>query len=204
VKGAALTMAVMLLAAPAAVSGFELFGVPYEDGQIPVPVSADRDLCPDCPRYYKPYIRAGNTWNQVACSYFAFRERGIRERDALSCDGLDHIEFGRLDLGVLAITSINCTRGGRETGIVFNKRMNWSCKGDARPGTYDLQSVALHEMGHMLGLGHSNKPASVMYPVYNGQQRTLYADDIEGICFLYRRITAPAPGLLPEPFGEGE
>ncbi|HRI44051.1 MAG TPA: matrixin family metalloprotease [Fimbriimonadaceae bacterium] len=52
-------------------------------------------------------------------------------------------------------------------------------------GDYDLHTVLLHEVGHALGLGHSDVEGSVMYPTYGGGNRTLSADDIEGIQFIY-------------------
>ena len=48
----------------------------------------------------------------------------------------------------------------------------------------DLFTVALHEAGHALGLGHSDRPGSVMYPYYR-QAAGLTADDIAGIRALY-------------------
>ncbi|KAL0342378.1 UNVERIFIED_CONTAM: Metalloendoproteinase 3-MMP [Sesamum calycinum] len=32
------------------------------------------------------------------------------------------------------------------------------------PGAFDLQTVGLHELGHVLGLGHTNDSGAVMYP----------------------------------------
>jgi predicted Zn-dependent protease len=51
--------------------------------------------------------------------------------------------------------------------------------------TYDLQTVALHEVGHTLGLDHSTLTSAVMWPAYNGVKRSLTADDIAGIQAIY-------------------
>ncbi|KAK4747829.1 hypothetical protein SAY87_014415 [Trapa incisa] len=51
----------------------------------------------------------------------------------------------------------------------------------------DLESVAIHEIGHVLGLVHSTDPESVMYPIIPSwtKQTKLGADDIRGIQTLY-------------------
>lgn len=60
-------------------------------------------------------------------------------------------------------------------------------------GEYDFFTVALHELGHSLGLGHSPVFGSVMYWQYGGALRTLTADDIAGIQAIYG---VPVPGAL--------
>jgi hypothetical protein len=53
----------------------------------------------------------------------------------------------------------------------------------------DIFTVALHEAGHALGLGHSDQPGAIMYPYYRlGAQ--LSADDIAGIQSIYGPLVA--------------
>jgi hypothetical protein len=54
-------------------------------------------------------------------------------------------------------------------------------------GGFDVETVGLHELGHILGLQHSNVPGSVMFPSVNSNftKRTLTADDLAGIQQLY-------------------
>jgi predicted Zn-dependent protease len=51
--------------------------------------------------------------------------------------------------------------------------------------TYDLMTVAAHEIGHALGLAHSMVNSAVMYPGYVGIKHTLDPDDVGGIQSIY-------------------
>lgn len=58
---------------------------------------------------------------------------------------------------------------------------------------YDLFTVAAHELGHALGLNHSNQSAARMYSTYDGVEATLEPDDVAGIRSIYRGSRAPDP-----------
>ncbi|KAL6610514.1 hypothetical protein ACP70R_040483 [Stipagrostis hirtigluma subsp. patula] len=51
----------------------------------------------------------------------------------------------------------------------------------------DLESAATHEIGHVLGLGHSSSAKAVMYPSIGAGERKveLADDDVEGVQLLY-------------------
>jgi matrixin/ricin-type beta-trefoil lectin protein/putative peptidoglycan binding protein len=58
---------------------------------------------------------------------------------------------------------------------------NWTS--GAKPDKFDIQSVAIHEIGHLLGLGHSSIMGSIMRPSFppNFAQNTLGTDDVKGL-----------------------
>ncbi len=80
----------------------------------------------------------------------------------------------------------------------FDAAENWHIGGDI-----DIYSVALHEAGHALGLGHSDNPGDVMYPYYRSGAQ-LSTNDIGAVQQLYGSPVAvtgtpPVPVLSIEP-----
>ena len=77
-----------------------------------------------------------------------------------------------------------------EADIGFNQAKKWdSYRGTTKPGlVYDLRRVALHELGHVLGLGHPNDHGQFVVAMMNGtigNLDSLTVDDIAGIQEVY-------------------
>ncbi len=75
----------------------------------------------------------------------------------------------------------------------FNDADTWNIGANT-----DVFSVALHELGHSLGLGHSDDPTDVMYPYYK-MVTTLNSGDIAAIQTLYASGPAAPPVTTPPP-----
>lgn len=97
--------------------------------------------------------------------------------------------------GVLAYCETPISNGWR---IRYYEGWNW----DDGPGSsingWDLQSVATHEYGHAVGLGHSSVGGSTMWPSIGGgttAQRSIGPDDIAGLQAAYGVKSASKPHI---------
>jgi hypothetical protein len=78
----------------------------------------------------------------------------------------------------------------------FDDAEEWVAGPDLTVRSVDLYSVTLHELGHALGLGHSDVPGSVMYPYYR-RATSLTAEDSQAILTLYAAASATPGGDPP-------
>ncbi|MSU45857.1 MAG: matrixin family metalloprotease [Lacunisphaera sp.] len=114
------------------------------------------------------------------------------------------IEGDAFSAGTLALTLSFRSNGNTrsESDIVFNTNPNitppviWdSYRGVRRPGVVDIQRVALHELGHVLGLDHPDTAGQQVSAIMNSRVSdadALREDDITGVQVLYG-----APGFVP-------
>ena len=106
-------------------------------------------------------------------------------------DNICGINFGDNTLAV-AVTS---SRGGITTksNIIFNSLKRWSVHNRNSDSPYDFKRIAIHEVGHTIGLYHSYLPQSIMMPTYSRSIKTLQTDDINGIREIYGFVNASIP-----------
>jgi hypothetical protein len=152
--------------------------------------------------------KAFGTWEAVPTAQTSSEFVGFTSSGPVSGDGATVIGFqNRPDLEkVLGTTSFmvdTVTGEVVESDILINSTYSWSVAPAGEPDRYDLESIALHEIGHLHGLGHSAlgetelrtggraliAAESVMFPIAFSPgsiaSRTLKADDVAGISDIY-------------------
>lgn len=128
--------------------------------------------------------RAFKTWGRVLP--FRFRKVPVRRATIrVSFTKKRHGDGYPFDGrgGTLAHAFFPCTSSPFCSDVHFDDGERWGLNATRRK--IDIQTVALHEIGHSLGLGHSNVAAAVMYAFYQGKRRALNPNDISRIRAIY-------------------
>lgn len=163
------------------------------------------------------FLDGSSSWNAVAASALAIWNQHLdtlqfAEAPASSTgpgDGQNSVFFSSTVYGESFGNAIAVTVGWNdaanpksivETDVIFSTAQQWnSYRGTTRFDSrgnpiYDLRRVALHEFGHVLGLGHPDESGQYVHAVMNAHASdfdNLTADDIAGGRHLYGfRITS--------------
>lgn len=148
-------------------------------------------------------------WEEVAGSGVQFAESTAASSGNASAglDSLNLIFFDETNAtglfaqsGIIAITPVWFDGAGNilDADIVFNGR-NHVFSTDLSFGTYDVQSIAAHEIGHFLGLDHTAIYGATMLPFALKQDwrpRSLSNDEASAARAIYTGVGGPSTGTI--------
>lgn len=152
--------------------------------------------------------RAFTTWHGISTAGVSAQFMGYTAAQPFQDDGKVVIGFlnepDQQDvLGATDYLIDDATGEIVESDIFFNSSFPWSVAANGETGRFDLESIALHEIGHLWGLGHSAlgeteqlsggrrviASGAVMFPIAfspaNVKLRVPQPDDIAGLSDLY-------------------
>ncbi len=145
------------------------------------------------PETVEAIARAFQSWEARSRGEVVFIYAGYLEGVEAARDGANTLlwigedwKYGAEIVALATVWSSDETGEIEEVDIEFNSR-DYDWRSSVSPG---IQEIALHEIGHLLGIDHSFNPGAVMYDIvgpYIPAKRALSRDDIEAITFLYPR-----------------
>ncbi len=154
-----------------------------------------------------PTRNAVETWNDVTPVGYVLDYEGTTNA-GWATDGANTVLWavGNGCVGTcLALTALVIQNGQEiiESDITFNNNVTWTTNGSQ----YDRETVLLHELGHSLGIHHSEivgNPRPVMAATYLSSHRNLTNDDRAALNCSYSRyhactVAPPTPQYITGP-----
>jgi hypothetical protein len=174
-----------------AVEPYTLLGISWPASSLPVHFVVNELGTPDVTNEFQVIQSSFATWSRISRCYFRSVYDGATAQTGNDSqpDGLNLVKWADLGPGILGKTYTwyyPSTHEIIEADIAFNTDFTWATSGD--PTKFDLQSVATHEAGHVLGIGHSDVQWATMWPTGSVGQthaRTLHGDDIRAASAIY-------------------
>lgn len=102
---------------------------------------------------------------------------------AQSYDSLNDVGWLSLGGNTLGVTWYSTS--SPEADMALNTDFSWKRTCNSSGSGYDVETVFLHENGHVAGLDHARRTDSVMYPSYQAPRCTLYDYDNRSLANLY-------------------
>jgi hypothetical protein len=145
------------------------------------------------------------TWSVVPGAAFTLIYDGPLSATTVERNGVNEVVFyaaGQSSVAGRSTVWFNQNQTIIEADFWLNADLDWDTTGQPGRSELDAESVALHEFGHWLGLGHDTDSDAVMYfSLPTGSlRRELHPSDIAGISYVYPCASEPCiPDIYAEP-----
>lgn len=213
-RSAGIALVAILALALTSATAFQLISPPRKwfqgisGGPTDLPVSlliyqGGEESVADADNGVSAVIEATHWWEPTVQSGVSLINTGLTSLNNIGRNNLNTVSFndpGNIVRNALAVTVIGWVDSGQteslngisfirylESDISFSKKSKFTTQAiGSCSGSYDIQAVHAHEVGHFLGLDHPPTTSALMYASIGACQfKRIANDDVQGVNTIY-------------------